>query len=131
MKKSLQMLLASIFLLCESALSSAAIPIYTDTLAPGWSDVSYDTVRNYCANPASSGHQSGACALSVQYSYPWAGFAIQHSGISTTGNNTFSFLIHGTSPTTPEVYLTLFGTGGARLGSVLISTYIPGGAIGS
>lgn len=86
------MLLVSIFLLCGANLSFAAAPIYNDTLAAGWSDVSYDTVRNYCAAPLSQGYQSGACALSVQYSYPWAGWAIQSSGVNTTGNNALSFL---------------------------------------
>ncbi len=119
-------------LACIGTLSATSpMPIYTDSLASGWSDASYATI-NYCASPLANGFQQGSCAISASYPAAWSGWAVKNAGVNPVGNgyNALSFLVHGISSPSPDAYVTLFGVNNVRLGSVLLDAYIPGKVIG-
>jgi hypothetical protein len=79
----------------SSVVSSAAdLPIYTDSLASGWANWSWDSTINLAA--ASPVH-AGSASISGQFNAEWAGFYLHAASVDTTGYDTLRFWIHGGS----------------------------------
>ncbi len=80
-------------------------PIYTDTLANGWQNWSWNTSTNF-ANP--DPRSSGAASLAVTYNSGWAGLYLRNNqGIATTAYDTLRFQIHGGSTGGQQIQLWL------------------------
>lgn len=68
-------------------------PIYTDTLATGWEDWSWDTTRN--ASNMAPVH-SGGTSYAVEHTAAWAGFYLHADpAVSTAGYTHLRFWLHG------------------------------------
>ena len=65
-------------------------PVYTDNLAPGWSDWSWAEVDLQAASPVFAGSRSVAVWVD-----PWEGFYLHHAGLTTHGLTEVRFHIHG------------------------------------
>jgi hypothetical protein len=72
--------------------ATAAQDIYTDALAPGWSNWSWATVDLQAAAPVHSGSRS----IAVTYS-AWQGLYLHYPELSTAGFTYLRFFIHGGS----------------------------------
>ena len=73
--------------------AAADLQIYSDTLAPGWSDWSWDTTRNF-AN--TSPVHNGADSLAVTFNTGWAGLYLHaDSAVDTSGYDQLRFWING------------------------------------
>jgi alpha-L-arabinofuranosidase len=74
-------------------LSAADHPIYTDTLAAGWQDWSWDTTRNGAnTQPVHSGNHSYA----VDHTAAWGGFYLRaEPALNTAGFTHLRFWLHG------------------------------------
>src|SRR5262245_45478432 len=87
-----------IALLAALAIASRAsadrLPVYADSLAPGWQNWSWSTMVNFAnASPAYGG--SGA-SISVSYTAAWAGLYLHNdSPVSTSSYTSVRFQIHG------------------------------------
>lgn len=70
-------------------------PVYTDSLASGWADWSWDTTHNF-NNPSPA--QSGTASIAATYTAAWGGLYL-HSNSALAGNDYVSvrFWIHGGS----------------------------------
>ena len=71
----------------------AESPIYTDTLATGWEDWSWDTIRNATStNPV----HGGSNAYALQHTVAWGGFYLHAApAVSTASYTHLRFWIHG------------------------------------
>ena len=77
------------------AITTATTPIYTDALAAGWDDWSWDTTRNLAAATPVHG---GTAAISVHYDKPWAGLYLHADpAIPLAGYTHLYFWLHGGS----------------------------------
>jgi hypothetical protein len=94
---------AAIVELCISArpleaaglLTTADTPIYSDTLAAGWDDWSWDMTRNLAAGMPVHG---GSAAISVHFDKPWAGLYLHADpAIALAGYTHLHFWLHGGS----------------------------------
>ncbi len=96
--KTLPGILLIFFLIFQSALSSsqaaADLSIYTDVLASGWQDWSWDASIN---SSSTSPVYSGARAISVKYDAAWAGLYLHNTGVDLTNYDRLRFWIHGGS----------------------------------
>ena len=72
--------------------ATAAQDIYTDALAPGWSNYSWATVDLQAAAPVHSGSRS----IAVTYG-AWQGLYLHYPELSTAGFSHLRFFIHGGS----------------------------------
>ena len=72
--------------------ATAAQDIYTDTLAPGWSNWSWATVDLQATAPVHSGSHS----IAVTYG-AWQGLYLHYPELSTAGVSHLRFFIHGGS----------------------------------
>jgi PKD repeat protein len=89
---------------------AADLPIYTDSLAAGWDDWSWATMRNF-AN--TSPVHSGSDSLAVTFNSGWAGLYL-HAGsaIDTSGYDQLRFWIHGGSVGSQKLLVVANGDGG-------------------
>ena len=77
------------------ASTTADTPIYTDALATGWDDWSWDTTRNLAAATPVHG---GTASISVHYDKPWAGLYLHADpAIPLAGYTHLHFWLHGGS----------------------------------
>ena len=77
------------------ASTTADTPIYTDTLAAGWDDWSWDTTRDLSAATPVHG---GTAAISVHYDQPWAGLYLHADpAVPLAGYTHLHFWLHGGS----------------------------------
>ena len=95
MMMKMPLFLAIVLPLYVGTTLAADLPIYTDSLAGGWADWSWDTTRNF-ANTAPV--HSGSDSLAVTFNSGWAGLYL-HAGsaIDTSGYDQLRFWIHGGS----------------------------------
>ena len=75
--------------------TTADTPIYSDALATGWDDWSWDTTRNFAAGTPVHG---GTASISVHYDKPWAGLYLHADpAIALAGYTHLHFWLHGRS----------------------------------
>ena len=75
--------------------TTANTPIYTDALATGWDDWSWDTTRTLAAATPVHG---GTASISVHYDKPWAGLYLHADpAIPLAGYTHLHFWLHGGS----------------------------------
>lgn len=89
-------LLPTIFGVPDSAAQGTTLPVYTDALAAGWQDWSWNTTVNFSnTNPVYSGTNS----IVVTYNQGWSAFRLAYHNeiLDVTDYNTFRFWIHGGS----------------------------------
>ena len=80
--------------LTHPALAAADLPIYTDTLAGGWQDWSWDTTRSFDnAQPV----HSGSASIAVTYTAAWAGFYLTDTALPASDYTAIRFWVHGGS----------------------------------
>jgi hypothetical protein len=81
--------------LAAMPLSAIDLNIYSDGLAGGWQDWSWDTIVNLAAT---SPIHTGSNSISVHFDSAWAGLYLHsNSPIDTTGYDTLRFWLHGGS----------------------------------
>jgi hypothetical protein len=77
----------------QSASATTELPIYTDSLAPGWGNWSWSTTVNFAAsNPVRSGNS----ATEATFTAAWAALYLNSdSAIPVSSYNTLRFWLHG------------------------------------
>jgi alpha-N-arabinofuranosidase len=68
------------------------LTIYTDALASGWSDASYNCTRNF--DNASPVH-AGSASISATVTAAWGGIQLTHPNMTNTAYSSISFWLHG------------------------------------
>jgi hypothetical protein len=83
------------------------VTIYTDALAPGWEDWSWDTTTNAAnAHPV----RSGAASYAVTHDAAWGGFYLHADpAVSTAGYTHLRFWIHGGAAGDQQLLLKING----------------------
>jgi hypothetical protein len=76
------------------ALPQATLSIYTDALAGGWDNWSWDSTINLSNSAPVHG---GTASISVKFDAAWAGLYLHANAVSTSGYETLRFWIHGGS----------------------------------
>ena len=80
--------------LTHPALAAADLPIYTDALAGGWQDWSWDTTRSFDnAQPV----HSGSASIAITYTAAWAGFYLTDTALPASDYTAIRFWVHGGS----------------------------------
>ena len=96
-----------------------SIPIYTDALAAGWSDASWNATITYAATtPVYAGTKSTAFVVTAA----WGGFYIRSATpLSTTGHSGLTFAARSTAAT-QRYSVAVYGAAGEQLGRAVILT---------
>ena len=75
-------------------LVAADLPIYTDTLAGGWQDWSWNTTRSFDnTQPV----HSGSASIAITYTAAWAGFYLTDTALPASDYTAIRFWVHGGS----------------------------------
>jgi len=96
-----------------------AVPIYTDALAAGWSDASWNATINYAATtPVYAGAKSVAFTVTA----PWGGFYVRSATpLSTAGHSGITFAARSTAAS-QRYSVAVYGAAGEQLGRAVILT---------
>ena len=74
--------------------ASTDVPVYTDALAPGWTDWSWDTERSFNHHTT----VRGTASISVTVTTGWGGLSLRTSSVITTSDfNAVTFWVRGDS----------------------------------
>jgi hypothetical protein len=84
--------LSCLYASLASAQTPAPAPIYSDALADGWENWSWDTQANFSA---ASPVKTGAHSTKVTYTGGWGGLYLHNPGVSLSGYTHLQFWIHG------------------------------------
>jgi hypothetical protein len=72
--------------------AASDLPIYTDSLASGWSDYSWDVTRNLSnTSPTHTGTQS----IAVTVTAAWGGYCLNAAPVSTSSYDQLGFWVNG------------------------------------
>jgi len=79
--------------MAATAHTAADLPVYTDGLASGWADWSWDTTANLAAQ---SPVHTGSASVSAQFNAAWAGLYLHsNTPIDTSNYSALRFWVHG------------------------------------
>jgi hypothetical protein len=96
----------------QGTVVGAAVPIFADALAPGWSDWSWADHSLSNTSPVANGLRSVSVAFS-----PWSALQFLRPGLSLEGLGALEFDVNGGATDNPAIlaYLVKNGTVGARV----------------
>ena len=77
---------------CLQSIAQTPLPIYTDALANGWTDSSYNCTHSF-ANP--SPVHSGSDSISATVTSAYGGIQLNHSGITNAAYTSICFWLNG------------------------------------
>ena len=114
------------------ALAAADSPIYTDALAGGWQDWSWDTTHNL---DNSQPVHSGSASIAITYTAAWGGLYLHTDTALPAGDYTaIRFWVHGGSTGGQLVYFNINGGGGYAFtvqANTWLSVTVPLAALGN
>jgi hypothetical protein len=88
----LKFIFAACFVTPLICLAQSNLTIYTDSLAPGWADWSYNCTRNFFnTSPVHSGSDSISCVITNAY----GGIALHHNAMTNSAYSNVSFWLNG------------------------------------
>ncbi len=119
------MLLSTIENTNTAAATTTTHTVFTDALAAGWNDWSYNATLN--VNETAVVY-SGAKSAKITYSAPWGGAYIQKTGVNVSTSTALQFAIRQ-PVTTVDVDLDIYGANDQYLGYVNIENFVPGGVL--
>ena len=103
-------LLAAVLAIASApaALAPGDLQVYTDALAPGWSDWSWSTTVDFASSAQAHG---GAASIAVTYQAAWAGLYLHvDPTLDASGFTAVSFFIHGGSAGGQRLRLVVYRT---------------------
>lgn len=101
-------------------------PIYSDALASGWANWSWNATVGFAAT---SPVYSGTRSISVAYTAAWGGLYLHHgTGVSPSGVTKLEFYVHGGTAGGQQLAIYLGDTGG-WLPTLSLNPYIAGGSV--
>lgn len=111
--------------------AQAAVVIYDDSVASGWTTTSSWGVGLHPSAVSPSPYQ-GSYSLQAIYSQAWGTVRFtNNAGASTNGNTALTLAFHkydsGTTPLEKALYVVLYDTNGNQLGVKEVKPYTPGG----
>ena len=114
------------------ALAAADSPIYTDALAGGWQDWSWDTTHNF---DNSQPVHSGSASIAVTYTAAWGGLYLHtDTALPASDYTAIRFWVHGGSTGGQLVYFNINGGGGYAFtvqANTWLSVTVPLAALGN
>jgi chitinase len=106
--------------------SSTAQVVYSDALATGWANWSWDATTNFAV---SSPVQSGTRSIGVTITAAWGALYLHHAGMSPGGLSRLEFYIHGGTAGGQQLRVYVEDTSGATRPQVPVNTYVSGGSV--
>lgn len=107
-------------------LATVTTDIYTDQLATGWEDWSWDCSRNFAASTPVHGGQK---SISTTYTAGWGGLYLHHAGLSLAGKQYLEFWINGGAGGNQTVMVYAEDASGRSPEQISINGYIEGGSV--
>jgi len=104
----------------------ATLPVYSDNLATGWEDWSWNTTVVFTN---SSPIYSGSRSIAVTYNAAWAGLALYHAPLSVAPGNSLHFYAHGGSSGGQQVQVKLVDAAGNYGLGVALNSYLAAGSL--
>jgi len=101
-------------------------PIYTDALAGGWANWSWDATTNLAAT---SPVQSGTRSIGVTITAAWGALYLHHAGMSPAGLSRLEFYIHGGTAGGQQLVVYVEDASGATHPQLPLSSYVAGGSV--
>jgi len=105
--------------LADAAVVAPTTPVYTDSLAAGWTDASWSATVNYAnLNPVLAGTDSLAFTVTA----PWGGFYVRSATpVSTVGDSALTFAAEATK-IGQRYSVAVYGAAGQLLGQPVVLT---------